>query len=217
MNIVLQHWTGDLDELGEASAANMQAYAERIGAEYALLRGDVFRPGLHPACQKLYMLEAAFDFYEWVLMVDMDMFAVRGLAENVFTDVNGTGLFSEYTEGVFASCRRKHPTLTDERWAYWGGAIWRLHRERRRVMRAHLHEEEMAQFSGNFNDEGIMHRLACLAQIPQDRLPQRWCYCSYLPDPASAAMIHVRTKVTPKGPKRTKLENYRELQRMGVL
>ena len=216
-DLILQHWTGEIDELGARSSANLAAYAGRIGADYRLLRGDVFRPGLASPCQKLHMLDAEFDGYDWVLMVDMDMFAVRDLAENVFTEVSGTGLFSEYTAGVFRNCRSRHPTLTDARWAYWGGAIWRLSRELRQRLRAHIREAELAPFSGNYNDEGIMHRLACLAKIPQDRLPQRWCQCNYLPEPGRAAMIHVRTKVTPTGPKRPKIDNYRDLCGRGVL
>ena len=211
MNIVLQHWTGELDALGEASMANISSYASRIGAEYALLRGDVFRPGLASPCQKLHMLSAEFDAYDWVVMVDMDMFAVKGLTENVFTDITGTGMHSDFTSGIFDRCRAKHPDLCDPRWAYWGGAIWRLSRDRRQRLRVHLRMDEVERFSGNFTDEGVMHRLACLARIPQDYLPERWCWCSYRPNPERAAMIHIRTKVTPTGPKRLKIENYRAL------
>jgi len=211
MNIILQHWTGELEELGKLSSANIAAYAERISTEYRLLRGDVFRRGLSSQCQKLHMLEAEFDAYDWVVMVDMDMFAVTGLAEDVF-EVPGTGLFSDYTALIFEKLRQRHPTLSDSRWGFWGGAIWRLSRELRQRLRAQIREQELAAFSGNYNDEGIMHRLACLARVPQDWLPQRWCQCSYLPNPAGAAMIHVRTKVTPTGPKRPKIENYHALR-----
>jgi hypothetical protein len=57
-----------------------------------------------------------------------------------------------------------------------------------------------------------MHRLATLAKVKQDRIPDRWCQCSYLPNPETAAMIHIRTKIKPEGPKRTKLENYTALK-----
>jgi hypothetical protein len=211
VNIILQHWTGELDELGKLSSANISSYAKRIGAEYRLLRGNVFRPNLAPPCQKLYMLDAAFDGYDLVVMLDMDMFAVTGLDEDVFA-LGGTGLFSTYTAGVFERCRRQHPSLTSKDYAYWGGAIWLLSLERRQALRAQIVEDELASFSGNYNDEGIMHRLAMRARIRQDRIPDRWCQCSYLPKPKDAAMIHVRTKVTPEGPKATKLANYRSLK-----
>lgn len=216
MNIILQHWTGELDELGRRSSENIQAYAERMGAEYRLLRGNVFRPSLTPPCQKLYMLDPTFDDYDVVVMLDMDMFAVKGLTDSVF-DLDGTGLFSEYTKGVFKRCIKAHPSLSNPEYAYWGGAIYRLTRERRQALRKHIVESEMREFDGDLQDEGIMHRLACKARIRQDRIPDRWCQCSYLPNPERAAMIHVRTKVKPEGPKRAKLENYKALQARGIL
>jgi hypothetical protein len=202
--------------LCDASVANIWAYAKRMGAEYRLLRGDVFRPNLSAPCQKLFMLDVSFDAYETVVMLDTDMFAVKGLAENVF-ELDGAGLFSDYTRNVFRRCQERHPGLTDANYAYWGGAIYRLSRELRQRLRVHISEDELQRFSANFEDEGIMHRLAMLAKVPQDRIPDRWCQCSYRPNPESAAMIHVRTKVAPGGPKRTKLENYRSLQQLGVL
>lgn len=208
MNIVLQHWTGELDELGKLSSANIAAYAERVGAEYRLLRGNVFRPDLAPPCQKMHMLSAEFDRYDQVLMLDMDMFAITD--ESAF-DLDAVGLFSEYTGKVFKWCRNRHPDLTNKDYAFWGGAIWRLTREMRQKLRPHM-GEWMRQFSGNYNDEGIMHRLATLAKVKQDRIPDRWCQCSYLPNPEKAAMIHIRTKIKPEGPKRTKLENYKSLE-----
>jgi hypothetical protein len=210
MNILLQHWTGELGELERLSSVNIANYAKRMGAEYGLLRGNVFKADLKPPCQKIYMLDKEFDAYETVVMVDMDMFAVRDLADDVF-QLDGTGLFSEYTEKVFGWCRAKHPNLTDARFAYWGGAIYRLTLERRQELRKHL-GGWVGEFNDTYHDEGIMHRLATLAKVKQDRIPDRWCQCSYLPNPESAAMIHIRTKIKPEGPKRTKLENYTALK-----
>jgi hypothetical protein len=218
LNIVLQHWTGELDEVGLLSSANVSAYAESVGADYALLRGNLFRMNLGPPCQKLAMLDKRFDQYDQVLMLDMDMFAVKGLTENVF-EVEGTGLFSEYTASIFARCRNEFPDLTDERFAYWGGAIYKFDLERRKALRAHIRDDDMVRFSHRFHDEGIVHRLACLARIPQDRMPDRWCQSSYLPEPGKAAMIHIRTKVSANGSnyRRPKIENLRALQKLGVL
>ena len=214
--VILQHWSGEMNELGLKSSANISAYAERLGAEYQLLRGDVFRPGLSAPCQKLHMLDEVFDPFDIVVMLDADMFAVKGLAENVF-ELEGTGLFSEYTEGIFKRCRERHPRLTDPNYAYWGGAIYRLPRRLRIALRSRIVERELQAFSGNFEDEGIMHRLASLAKVPQDKIPQRWCQCSYLPNPEKAAMIHIRTKVMPHGPKAPKIANYERLRGIGVI
>lgn len=46
---------------------------------------------------------------------------------------------------------------------------------------------------------------------------KKLCQCSFLPNPEKAGFIHVRTKVTPKGPKRTKIENLRSLQVKGII
>lgn len=216
MNIILQHWSGEMNELGRLSSANISAYAARMGAEYKLLRGNVFRADLSPPCQKLYMLDQVFDSYETVVMLDMDMFAVKGLAENVF-ELQGSGLFSDFTKSVFNRCRKAHPNLTDPSYAYWGGAIYRLPVELRKSLRQHIRDDEMRQFDHDFQDEGIMHRLASMARVKQDRIPDRWCQCSYLPLPKTAAMIHIRTKTEIEGKKRSKLENYMELKRQGVI
>jgi hypothetical protein len=128
-------------------------------------------------------------------MVDMDMFAVRDLADNVF-QLDGTGLFSEYTEKVFGWCRAKHPNLTDARFAYWGGAIYRLTLERRQELRKHL-GEWVREFNDTDHDVGIMHRLATLAKVKQDRIPDRWCECSVLPIPPSGGDVNGTRRLAP--------------------
>src|SRR5210317_552810 len=72
----------------------------------------------------------------------------------------------------------------------------------------------------HFEDEGIMHTLAYRLGLKNHNryiLEQKWCWCSFLPNPENAGFIHIRTKVTPKGPKREKMENYNELVSKGVL
>ena len=72
----------------------------------------------------------------------------------------------------------------------------------------------------HFEDEGIMHTLAHKQGMKcEDKyiLDQKWCQCSFLPNPENAGFIHVRTKITPSGPKREKIENYRELVKKEIL
>jgi hypothetical protein len=216
-NIILQHYTGNLGELEKLSIANMSKYAERIGAQYKFIQGDVFRKNMSPPCQKMYMLDPIWDEYDYVAMADIDMFAVNNLEENLFTDISGVGLFYETTARVFENCQRMHPNLCDKNYAYWGGCLWRLSKDLRKTLRQYIKEEEIWRFNKNFEDEGIMHRLAVHAKIKPDPFPQRWSYCSYLPNPEKAAIIHVRTKITPTGPKRTKLENYTALKQKGII
>jgi hypothetical protein len=71
-----------------------------------------------------------------------------------------------------------------------------------------------------FEDEGIMHTLAMLSGIrhtPEQYLARKWCYCSFLPEVEKAGFIHVRTKITPQGPKREKIDNYNALVAEGIL
>ena len=48
-------------------------------------------------------------------------------------------------------------------------------------------------------------------------LHPKWCYDNYLEYPQYAGMIHVRTKITPSGPKQEKIKNYQALVDKGIL
>lgn len=215
--VILQHFTGVLGELQEKSIRNISSYARSIGAAYELLRGDVFRKGLTPPCQKLFMLDQTWDEYDMVVMMDTDMFAVKGLSLSVFTDISGTGLFVPFTDEVFGKCRRRHPTLCDANYAYWGGCLWRLPLALRKKFRECINEEDLKAFSGNFEDEGMMHRLAVLTKTKQDQIPHSWSYCSYRPEVEKAHIIHIRKKASMTGPRVEKIDNYRALQSRGII
>ncbi|KKK47331.1 hypothetical protein LCGC14_3156280, partial [marine sediment metagenome] len=124
-NIILQHWTGEMDQLGTLSSANIAKYAKKCGAKYELLRGNVFRPNLSPPCQKLYMLDKVFDEYDVVVMLDIDMFVRKGMKENIFDpSIQGIGMCTEFQENLFKGLCRRQPQLTNSRYPYWGGAIY---------------------------------------------------------------------------------------------
>ena len=91
----------------------------------------------------------------------------------------------------------------------------------RKKLRDNISASWMKTYNKNYyyEDEGIMHTLAYKADLKHDNkmyLNQKWCQCSYLPNPESAGFIHIRTKVTPTGPKREKIENYKELAQRGI-
>lgn len=215
-NIILQHWSGNINELTRLSRENISAYAKQVGADYEFVEGDVVDSRLASQSQKLIMLNEKYDDYDTVLMVDADMFIRKGLTVNVF-EQPGVGLFTNYTAGVFLQLQRSFPNLSDRRYAYWGGAIYKLDRDLRKKLRVHMNINEMVQFNNSFVDEGIMHRLANLAKVEPSIIDSRWCQCSYLPNPEKAYMIHIRTKITPNGPKRTKMENYNALVEKGII
>lgn len=218
-NIILQHYTGFTSELEDLSIKNIKKYADKLDSEYKFIEGDVFDSNLTPPCQKLIMLDEQFDDYDTVVMFDIDMFTRKGMEENIF-EVPGIGMCTEFQVKLHQSMKWKKPHLTDMRYPYWGGAIWKLTREQRQLLRKGL-GSWMRELSGGFEDEGIMHRLATLASFnPKDAyLPGNfhWCHCSYRQGIEKAAMIHIRTKVTPTGPKTSKIANYRDMIRRDLI
>ena len=223
MNIILQHFDGDLRPLDEKSIENIKAYADMVGAEYRLIRGKPFRKHLTSPCQKVYMLDKEFDQYDQVLMLDIDMFAPIGMEENIF-ELEGVGLYADVQKMLHRKIAAQYPMIANLSVPYWGGAIYKMDKTMRTKLRTHLGSNEGWMNNYNklyhFEDEGIMHTLAYQQGLKcEDKyiLEQKWCQCSFLPNPENAGFIHVRTKITPTGPKREKLENYNELVSKGVL
>ena len=219
-NIILQHFNGDLRPLDKASIANIKEYAKRIGADYELITGRPFRKHLTDPCQKVYMIDEKWDEYDDVLMLDIDMFATKN-CPNVFEAI-GCGLYNPIQQ-------RLHERLVQNFKGsaispYWGGAIYKFSKFRRQTLRHGLggNEDWMEHFNQpyHYEDEGIIHHLSQSADLMftrDDIMDPRWCYDNYLPNPAGAFMIHVRTKIAPQGPKREKYENYMGLVEQGIL
>ena len=223
MNIILQHMDGDLRPLDRLSMDNIKQYAHECGAEYKLIVGRPFRQHLTGACQKVFMLDEQWDRYDKVLMVDIDMFTPKGMKENIF-DLTGVGLYAETQQMLHRKIANHAPMFASLKHAYWGGAIYLMNRLLRQKLRRHFGGDESWMLPYNkayqFEDEGIMHTLAMLSNIPHTKeqyLDRKWCQCSFLPNPENAGFIHVRTKVTPTGPKRDKMDNYNALVAEGIL
>ena len=222
--IVLQHYHGKLGELELESKKNIEAYAKLIGADYQLVTGFPFDPLLTPQLQKLHMISTDFDDWDEVLMVDIDMFTTKGMEKNVF-EVPGIGMYEDIQRRLHRGMANTLPKLSDMDSPYWGGAIYKMDKStRERLRSAHLtmkmqHPNWMKTHP--HYDEGAFHTLAYKAGFkvkdPGMFINQKWCWCSYLPNPEKAHFIHIRTKITPQGPKRTKIENYNELVKKGVI
>jgi hypothetical protein len=214
MNLLLQHWSGPLEPLHQRSVEAMRGYAERMGADYRHLTGKPWDERLQPYCQKLIMLSPLWDRYEVVVMVDIDQFPRAGLAENIFNET-GYGWHQERAQQRVCGLM---PALTDPKRPFWGGAVYRLSKDLRQSLRAVYRYEDARRFDEDGqrggNDEGIMHRLACLAQVPMEGayFDKRWCWDSYHPDPGAGCFIHIRKKPTGD-----KWANYQELVRRGIL
>lgn len=220
-NLILQHFDGDLRELDLLSIANIQKYAEQINADYELIRGKPFNPSLTGPCQKVHMLDECFDAWDNVLMLDIDMFAPNDMKENVF-EVEGIGMRNKVQAELHGRLSKTHSDLASLSAPYWGGAIYKMNKDTRKKLREKIDASWMKTYNKSYyyEDEGIMHTLAYKANLKHDNkmyLDQRWCQCSYLPNPEKSGFIHIRTKVTPTGPKRSKIENYKELVQRGIL
>ena len=221
-NIILQHYNGDLGELEEFSVQNIQEYAKRMNSDYHLLRGKPFREHLTSPCQKVYMLDKQFDEYDNVLMLDIDMFAPKGMNIDIFSQ-NGIGLYARVQRGLHKRLVKSYPNLASIDIPYWGGAIYKMNLNTRQLLRKQLGGDEswMEKFNKpyRYEDEGIMHVLAHRGNFnpKYPYLDKKWCQCSFLPNPESAGFIHIRTKITPRGPKRKKIENYNALVESGVI
>lgn len=221
-NIILQHFDGELRPLDKLSMKNIQAYAEMVGAEYKLIVGKPFRQHLTAPCQKVYMIDEVWDKYNDVLMLDIDMFAPKGMTENIFA-LNGVGLYEDTQKRLHSRLSQQHPFQSSILSPYWGGAIYKLSKRLRRELRAGLggNESWMNPYNRlyNYEDEGIIHTLAWKAGTSMEGtiLDRKWCQCSFLPNPEKAGFIHIRTKITPQGPKREKMQNYEELVSKGIL
>ena len=223
MNIILQHMTGDLRPLDELSIENIKRYAAMVGADYRLLRGNVFSERYRPPIQKVYMLDEEFDEYDDVLMLDIDMFAREGMTDNVF-EANGIGLHTDVQKGLHKRLVKSHKSLVSLKYPYWGGAIYKLSREHRKHLREGLKGDtswiDTFQKKGYFGDEGVMCVLATKTKldVPNPYFKSnKWCTCSFLPEVTKAGFIHIRTKTKPGGPKKTKKENYEALVQRGIL
>ena len=222
--IVLQHYDGPLGELEEASMLNIKAYAEMIGVEYKLITGKPFRDFLEPALQKCCIINEEFDEYDELLMVDIDMFTPKGMTENVF-DYVGVGLYADVQKRLHKKICHQYPKASSPMAPYWGGAIYKMDRALRQKLRGAMESVSSDNWMKTFThyhyaDEGIFHMLATRCEllfITDHVLDQKWCQCSYLPNPEQAGFIHIRTKVTPTGPKREKIENYRDLLEQGII
>ncbi len=221
-NIILQHFDRELRELDKLSMSNIQQYAELVGAEYRLITGSPFRGYLTAPCQKVHMLSEEFDEYDNVLMLDIDMFAPVGMNINIF-EQKGVGLYEDVQKRLHRQLVEKYYPLGSLSAPYWGGAIYKMSRPMRQALRTGFKTNDswMLKFNQpyHFEDEGIMHVLAYRAGFLSDGmyLDKKWCQCSFLPNPEKAGFIHIRTKVTPQGPKREKIENYNALVEAGIL
>lgn len=224
-NIILQHWSGPMNELVELSSKSIEGYAKSIGADYQLLRGDYILPELsksgriQPPCQKLHLLDTVWDEYDNLVMVDADMFVRDGCTDNIFDEV-GIGRHTAIQTALRKKLQDRWPLHCDTRYPYFGGSIIKMTRDQRRMFRQVMTDEDITMFGTTFHDEGTFHRLCVKLKLSEDGiyLPgQKWNYSSFEPDVDTANFIHIRTKIKPGGPKDSKINNLKRLVERGLI
>ena len=222
-NIILQHWSGELNELTKLSSKSISEYAEMVGADYELVLGDQFTSlSVRPELQKLLMLDERWDDYDNLVMVDADMFVRKGCSENIF-ECEGIGRHTEIQTKLRAGIANTLGFVWGNEGApYWGGSIYKLTREQRREFRSVLTNEPVKVFGTHWVDEGVMHHLAYKLGMSHTQKGnyldgQMWNYSSFEPDVERANFIHIRTKIKPNGPKDTKMNNYKRLVESGLI
>lgn len=225
-NIILQHYTGTLGELEKLSSANMQKYADKIGADYHLIRGNKFSEKLRPPLQKLYMLDKEFDEYDNTLMVDIDGFSRTD--ENIF-DYEGVGQHIWIQTKLRKELAVRFPLHCSEKAPYWGGFIYKLSKDLRLKLREGIDDWGMLIRHNprhNKGDEGVMHCLATKAGLTEknmyfNHLEWGWPGFWFEDGMKTSKFIHVRDKIgkNPDGTgiKAPKIESYKKLNKMGLI
>lgn len=229
-NIILQHFHpfrpkvieemeargGRLPFIVEKSVNNIQKYADKLGAEYKLLDGAPFQEGLRGQCQKCAAINEEYDEYDTVVVLDTDKFVTTSCTKNVFEE-KGIAPFDEvHRDRQLPAFIQEFPRLGNPEYPMWSGAIYVMPREFRQLMRKQINPAMRKVFEHisprPYVDEGIFHVLCVKAKFKLDKyLDESWDYSSYLPNPESANMIHVRHK--PKG----RDQNYLDLVEQGII
>lgn len=91
-NLIYQYWNGTIPQGSIASQNNIKQYAERIGVDYRFDYNEHYTKPLSKYSQYYDafrpILDESFHEYDNVLFLDMDIFTIDGLKDNVFEQPN---------------------------------------------------------------------------------------------------------------------------------
>jgi len=133
-NIIYQYWKGDLKPGVVYSTELIKKYAEKIGAEY---RFDHNKTIAGKVCSIPIYYEPAnplvdpyFDDYDNVALIDIDVFPVENLNENLFDQLDGedAGICTEPDQPFFRSTMNVSDITyeNDMRWARFLKDKWNV-------------------------------------------------------------------------------------------
>ena len=106
-NIIYQYWQGDMKPGVIESTRLIKEYADKIGAEYRFdhnitIAGKTVNVPIYyePANP---LIDESFDEYDNVALVDIDVFPVENLEEDIFAELNGedAGICTEPMQPTF--------------------------------------------------------------------------------------------------------------------
>lgn len=121
--LIYQFYNGDIPQGAKASKDNIGAYADRIGVDHVFFRNDNYTEPMgvdaryFDALRPVY--DDSFNSYDRVLFLDMDIYAVDGLKENIFEqDVGHIGMCEEVDQPAERYSKTGEISgSNDERWA----------------------------------------------------------------------------------------------------
>ena len=160
MNIILQHFAGDMPLWAKKAEKTMAMYAEKTGADYELVLDFPMGEELGFTPQKLCMLTEKYDKYDQVCMIDMDTIATKEYES--FWDRPEIGVtHARPMRDPDERTSKAAPELyTKGSWIFFGNWI-KLNREQRVALRAYWDQELFARslVDKHPGDEIILHYL----------------------------------------------------------
>lgn len=179
-NLIVQHWCGPSQRWAELAEQTIRMYSKNVGAEYHLIKdypmGDMIaqkqsKPYL--VLQKLYVLNEAFDHYDDVLLLDMDMIATK-VMDNIFSYPGIGRLHKKGMSDINASKNgRKWPTLYKQGEPMFFGNCVKLNKHQRKELRSALKKDiidnNMSSDELPPNDEILLHHLLSVTGILKDQ------------------------------------------------
>lgn len=177
MNLIMQHWNGDLPRWAQVAERTVRDYASDISAEYELVRGHPLGEAMGPNPQKLCYLLEKYDKYEYTLMLDMDVIATKQRYD-VF-DIPQIGVL--HRRAMRDDGSSMTPTAAPElykkgEYIFFGNFI-KLHRDQRVALREYLDIDYIAPRTLNkyAGDETVLHYLIHKSGILKDKTIEEVC------------------------------------------
>ncbi len=92
-NLIYQFWNGDVPYYAKRSSSMMKSYADYVGAEYRVDYNSSYVKSGSPEYMNCFrpIHDASFHEYDNVLFLDMDIFPVENIKDNIF-ELNHTGI-----------------------------------------------------------------------------------------------------------------------------